>query len=141
MILDNQATYAAEQAVTALGDTPGTNSFDHGVGRTDMNGLILQIQVGTAFTSGGAATLQAVLQDSLDNTIWTDVQALTPAIPVASLTTRRTIAQARFPGGLRRYSRVLWRVAGAAMTGGTISARVTPAVDNQQYMPSGFRTA
>ncbi len=141
MILDNQATYAAGQAVTAIGDTSSANSLDHGVGNPGpgLAELWLAINVDTTFTSGGAGTLQAVLQDSADNTAWADLMVLTPVLPLSALTAKNILAQARFPGRLRRYSRIGWRVAGAAMTAGTVSARTTMSVDAQQLFPSGFR--
>lgn len=145
MILDQQTLYAAGQAVTATGDTASTNSYDHGPGNsgggayTPGGGLWLIAKVVAAATSGGSATVQAVLQDSADNTTFADVMTLSPAIPVANLTANSTIAIARFPGVLRRYTRVVWRVGTAALTAGTFSAFPVFDADMQQYLTSGFR--
>jgi ferric-dicitrate binding protein FerR (iron transport regulator) len=140
MILDSQALYTSNQAVTAVGDTPSVNSMDHGPGNPGpgLAGQWLAINVDSTFTSGGAGTLQAVLQDSANNTAWADLMALTPALPLSALTAKKVLVQARYPGNIRRYTRIVWRVAGAAMTAGAVSARVTMSVDAQQLFPSGF---
>eukprot|EP01136_Pigoraptor_vietnamica_P045043 Opistho-1_new@22551 len=140
MILDNQAMYSNAQTITALGDTPSTNGVDHGSGNSGpgMAGLMLVIRTDAAFTSGGAGTLQPILQDSADNSSFADVLSLTPALPLAALTTNAVVAQVRMPGNVRRFSRIAWRVAGATMTGGRVTAALSMGVDRQQYMPNGF---
>ncbi|KPU94704.1 hypothetical protein APR50_10500 [Variovorax paradoxus] len=141
MILDNQAIYANAQAITSTGDTASTNSYDHGPGNSGPGAgdLWLVVKTNAAFTSGGAGTLQAVLQDSADNSSFTDVLVVTPALALAALGANKTIAQVRFPGNLRRYTRVAWRVGTAAMTAGTASAFVVLDTDIQQYLASGFK--
>ncbi len=141
MILDNQAVFANAQAVTALGDTPSTNSYDTGPGNSGpgYGDLWLLAKVNTGFTSGGAGTLQAVLQDSADNSSFADVMAMSPALALAALGANKAIATVRLPGNLRRYIRVTWRVGTAAMTAGTASAFVVLDADIQQYLASGFK--
>lgn len=141
MILDQQATYANGQAITATGDTPSTNSYDHGPGSAGagMAPLWLVVKSVVAPTSGGAATVQAVLQDSADNTTFADVMVLGPATLVTAVGANKPLAFARFPGTLRRYSRVAFRVGTAVLTAGTFSAFVVMDIDNQQYLGSGFR--
>lgn len=141
MILDQQATYSAGQAVTATGDTPSSNSYDHGPGSAGAGAapLWLVVKSNVAPTSGGAATVQAVLQDSADNTTFADVMVLGPALAVASIGANKAMAFARFPGTLRRYTRVAYRVGTAVLTAGTFSAFVVMDIDNQQYLGSGFR--
>lgn len=141
MILDNQTMYANGQAVTALGDTASTNSYDHGPGNSGVGAgdLWLVARTGAAVTSGGAATAQVVLQDSADNATFADVAVLTPALALAALGANKTIAVARMPGNVRRYSRVVWRVGTAALTAGTFSAFPVLDTDLQQYLTSGFK--
>lgn len=145
MILDNQATYAAAQAVTATGDTASSNSYDHGPGSSGGGayspggGLWVIAKTNAAVTSGGAATVQAVLQDSADNATFADVMTLSPALALAALGANKTIGMARFPGTLRRYTRIAWRVGTAVLTAGTLSAFVVLDADLQQYLASGFK--
>jgi len=141
MILDNQAIYANAQAVTTLGDTPSTNSYDHGPGSPGqgLNDVALVVKTNAGVTSGGAATVQAVLQDSADNTTFADVQTLNNAAALAALGANKTVAVSRFPANLRRYTRVVFRVGTAALTAGSFSAFVVMDTDLQQYLPSGFK--
>lgn len=145
MILDNQATYAAAQLVTATGDTASSNSYDHGPGSSGAGayspggGLWLVVKTVAGVTSGGAATVQAVLQDSADNATFADVMAVTPALALAALGANKTLGLSRFPGTLRRYTRVAWRVGTAVLTAGSLSAFVVMDTDLQQYLASGFK--
>lgn len=140
MILDNQATYANAQAVTATGDTASTNSYDHGPGSpgAGLGDLWLIVKTNAAVTSGGAATVQAVLQDSADNSSFADVMVVNAPAALAALGANKVQAVARFPGRLRRYTRVAFRVGTAVLTGGTFSAFVVFDTDLQQYLPGGF---
>ncbi len=140
MILDNQASYATAQAVTALGDTASSNSYDHGPGNSGIGAgdLWLLAKTVAAVTSAGAATVQAVLQDSADNSTFADVMTMSQALALAALGANKAIAAVRLPGTLRRYTRVVWRVGTAVLTGGTFSAFVVLDRDAQQYLASGF---
>lgn len=141
MILDNQTMYANGQAVTSTGDTASTNSYDHGPGNAGPGAgdLWLVARTGAAVTSGGAGTVQVVLQDSADNSAFADVMVLTPALAIAAMGANKTIALARMPGNVRRYTRIAWRVGTAALTAGTFSAFPVLDVDMQQYLTSGFK--
>lgn len=141
MILDNQTVFSNAQAVTATGDTPSTNSYDNGPANSGIgySDLWLIIKTVAAVTSGGAATVQVVLQDSADNASFADVMTLTPALALAALTANKMLAAVRFPGVLRRYTRVVYRVGTAVLTAGTFSAFPVFDTDLQQYLPSGFK--
>lgn len=141
MILDNQTMYANGQAVTATGDTASTNSYDHGPGNSGVGAgdLWLVARTGAAVTSGGAATVQVVLQDSADNSTFADVAVVTAALALAALGANKTLVVARMPGNVRRYSRVVFRVGVAALTAGTFSAFPVLDTDLQQYLTSGFK--
>jgi len=140
MLLDTQATYSNAQAFTATGDTASTNSYDHGPGDPGpgLDDIWLVVQTDAAVVSAGGGTVQIVLQDSADNATFADVRVLTGALAVAALGASKTLVRARFPGNLRRYTRVVYRVGTAVLSAGSFSAFVTPNVDNQQYLPSGF---
>lgn len=139
MILDSQEVFSAAQAVTATGDTPSTNSYDTG-STADVGiggGLWLIAQVNTAATSGGSATIQAVLQTSVDNSTWTDVVS-GPVVAVASATAGAIIATLGLPVGLKRYIRVAWRIGTAVLTAGTFSAFFVRNIQLQQYGAKRF---
>lgn len=143
MILDSQEQFSDAQAVTSTGDTVSTNVYDTGSAADEGIGESLYIYAKTkaAFTSGGAGTLQFVLQDSADNSTFADVQTLTPAKALATLTANTDQVRARLPIGLRRYIRLAYRVGTAAMTAGTIDAYIVKDVQAQQYGASGFSVA
>jgi hypothetical protein len=142
MILDSQTNLSALQAITSLGDTASTNVYDTGAAADVGVGQeqYLFIRTGTAFTSGGAGTLAIVLQDSADNSSWADVQ-ISPTYALAALTANKVLLQSRFPIGLRRYIRVAYRVATAAMTGGTVDAFTVMDEQSNTAYASGFTVA
>lgn len=144
-MLDQSTKLATAQAVTAIGDTVSTNVYDFGSAPTADAALTspflwLNAQVATTVTSGGAATVQAVLQDSADNATFADVLS-GPVTALAALTAGAPLLILQPPVGLRRYFRVVWRVAGAALTGGTFSAFVSMDVQRNVARPSGFTVA
>ena len=142
MIIDNQEVFADAQAVTSTGDTASTNVIDTGSAYDDGTGehVYLVAQVDTTATSGGAATLAAVISDSADNSTFADV-LVGPATPVASLTAGRQLLRTRLPIGLRRYVRVTWRVGTAALTAGKFDAFLTKDAQSLQYPASGYTVA
>lgn len=142
MILDDMAAYATAQAVTATGDTASSNSYDHGAAASIGQGagpLWLVTKTVAAVVSAGGGTVQPVLQDSADNSTFADVMVLGPAAAVAAMGANKVQTVTRFPGTLRRYTRVAWRVGTAVLTAGTFSAFVVMDTDLQQYLASGFR--
>lgn len=144
-MLDQSTKLANAQAVTSLGDTASSNVYDFGNAPSADAALTspflwLNAQVATTVTSGGAATVQAVLQDSADNATFADVLS-GPVTALAALTAGAPLLILQPPVGLRRYFRVVWRVAGAALTGGTFSAFVSMDVQRNVARPSGFTVA
>lgn len=132
-ILDKLLQYSDKQAVTVT--AVSTNVVDAGATKNANLGrdlgagtpLWLYVNVGTAFTAAGAATLVVSLQDSADNVTFADV-AQSGAIPVASLTAGKAI-QLGFPVPTRRYTRVNYTVATGPMTAGTISAHLVDGIN------------
>ena len=143
MILDTQEQFSDAQAVTSVGDAASTNVYDTGAAADVGIGeeIYVYAKSKAAFTSSGAGTLQVILQDSADNSTFADVQALTPAKALATLTANTDLVRARLPIGLRRYIRLAYRVGTAAMTGGTVDAYLSLEVQAQQYGASGFTVA
>lgn len=142
-MLDSEVQYSAAQAVTATGDTASTNVYDaggaNGQGAFGLTGenLWLNVFVNTTATSGGSATVQAVLQDSADNSTFADVVA-GPAVAVAGVTAGTALLQIQPPPGMRRYSRVAYRVGTAVLTAGKFDAYVSNALQLNVARPSGF---
>src|ERR1700704_1748034 len=122
--------------VIDLGITSGIPSSANGGGARDIGigddpAMKLLVQVGTAFTSGGAGTLAVSLQGAVDNgsgapaafsTWWTS-----PAYALATLNAGSRLLNMdmpRPPDGIAvpRYLRLSYAIAGATMTAGTIQA-------------------
>ena len=143
-MLDNYTKLANQQAVTATGDTASTNSYDAGsAAASDIgtaNGLYLNVNCDVTATSGGSATLQPVLQHSDDNSTFVDASA-GPVIALASLVGPSTLWKTKLPLGLKRYTRVVFRVGTAALTAGNFSAFYSLGVEHNVQRPSGFSVA
>lgn len=143
-MIDNSTKLAIAQAVTATGDTASTNVYDFGsdasAGAALNRNLWIQAQVDTTATSGGAATLQAVLQDSADGTTFADVLA-GPVVALAGLTAGTKLLETPPPMSLRRYVRIAWRVGTAALTAGKFTAFISLDIQKNIAKPSGFSVA
>ena len=143
-MLDINTKFSAAQAVTSTGDTASTNVYDAGRAESSDIGLNdelwFNVICSTTATSGGSATVQAVLQDSADNSTFAD--ALVGAVlPVASVKQGAVLLQACPPLGLRRYTRIVYRVGTAALTAGKFDAFVSIDVQRNIARPSGFTVA
>lgn len=145
-MLDSEIIFSAAQAVTATGDTASTNVYDSGgangqgdMGQTGEN-LWFNATVNTAATSAGSATIQAVLQDSADNATFADV-ATGPVVAVASATLGAVLLQLQPPPGMRRYSRIAYRIGTAVLTAGKFDAYVSNTIQRNVARQSGFSVA
>lgn len=142
-MLDNEIIYSAAQAVTATGDTASTNVYNSGgangqgdMGQTGEN-LWVNVTVNTTATSGGSATVQAVLQDSADNSSFADVVA-GPAVAVANVTAGAVLLQVQPPPGMRQYSRIAYRIGTAVLTAGKFDAYVSNTIQRNIARNSGI---
>ena len=140
-MIDNYTKLAVAQTVTATGDTASTNVYDTGSANSSDIGLCeelwLQAAVATTVTSGGSATVQAVLQHSTDNSTWNDAVA-GPVFALASLVAGTNLLQVAPPLGLNRYLRVVWRVGTAALTAGAFTAFISLDVQRNVARPGSF---
>ena len=141
-MIDANLVFAEAQAVTSTGDTASTNSYDSGgttLGDSGQTGEHIWVQAlcSTVAASGGGATLQPVLQDSANNSSLADVVA-GPVIGVASLTTGAQLWAVQPPPGMRRYWRIVWRVAVAALTSGNFDAFITESLQRNVAQASGY---
>lgn len=164
MILDALLQFSNGQDLSqVVGDYPSTNEIDFGLGtsadpaipspangggRRDMGigdkpALKLLVQIGAAFTSGGAATMSVSLQGAPDDgtgapgayvTWWTS-----PVYDLATLAIAggrlMNIDFPRPPQGVPvpRFVRLLYTIAGATTTAGTASAYIVIDRDDQMY--------
>lgn len=140
MILDSQLSLSRAQSIAAAaGDVVSTDYYDTGSAADEGIGeeFAIQVQLGNAVTSGGAATVQVVLQTD-DNTAFSSAREfpLTGALALASLTANRVLYQGRLPIGLERYFRVVYRIATATTTGGTVTTFLTKDLQLAPTLPT-----
>lgn len=141
MLIDQLNQFSNAQPITATGSTPSTNVVDLGVAR-DIGGaatenLALLVQVVTAFTSGGSATLQVQFQTSPDNTTWSNL-AISDAVPVAQLAAGYKFLVNKVPGPTSRYMRLNYIVGTAVMTAGTLTSAIVSSVDVLPSYPRAY---
>jgi hypothetical protein len=159
MILDALLQFSAAQNLAqAVGTYPSTNEIDLGItsgipssaqgggardiGIGDKPAMKLLVQVGTTFTSGGAGTLAVALQGAVDNgagapaaysTWWSS-----PVYALATLNAGSRLYDMdmpRPPDGIAipRFLRLLYTIAGATMTAGTVNSYLVLDRDDQPY--------
>lgn len=117
------ATHSSEKVIDLEGGSL-FQSVDNQVGEGEP--LILNVSVNTTVTSGGAATVEAKLQESDDNSTWSDVGITSGAIGKASLTAGAQMLKAAIPlGSRKRYLRVAYVVGTAGLTAGAFDAYLT----------------
>lgn len=143
MILDSQELFSSAQSLAVgTGDTASTNVLDTLTAQDEGLGenVWLNVLVTTAFASAGAATIQAVLQGSPDNSSWTDIiTGASLAYNAAGAAAGQYLLQARIPpyAQTHRYLRVVYRVGTAALTAGAATAFVSKDVQqNKNYATS-----
>ena len=169
MILDINLTLSQNQAVTVTAPSTGVidlagvgvgvpvpnrfgtaTNFGEDIGIGDgVSPPQLLVQVGTAFTAGGAATMRFQLEAAVDtnNTgtpgTW-DIIDQTDDVPVALLTAGArpaifTIPQRYLGQGFPRFYRVNYVISTGPMTAGTIGyAGFLTGVDNAPAYPAAF---
>lgn len=135
MIIDDRSEFADAAALSTsgtglqlVGDVIDLTKASSDIGNGE--GATLVIQVDTAFTSGGSATVVFSLASDAQAAIAADgsasVHFSTAAIPVANLTAGATVAIVKLPlGNYERYLGILANVGVAALTAGKINAFLT----------------
>lgn len=113
------ATHATPDAIDF-----GTNEDVWGVAITPDKGrgtpVHFRAQVITTATSGGSATVQALIQDSADGSSYATI-ASGPAVPVAQLAAGKELFEITLPTTHRRYVRAALAIGTAALTAGVFS--------------------
>jgi len=142
-MLDQELILSDAQTVTATGDTASTNVYNtggaNGQGDSGQTGENLWVNafISTTATSGGSATIQAVLQDSADNSSFADVVA-GPAVAVASAVAGTVLLQLQPPVGMRQYWRIAYRIGTAVLTAGKFDAYVSNTIQRNITRKSGL---
>lgn len=162
MILDNFQMFdppaAPANLAQVVGDYNSGNVLDYGIASgipTSANGggardmgigddpaLKLFAEVSTAFTSGGAGTLQVLLEGAVDNgsgapgafSVWW----ISPAYALATLNAGSQLFNMDFPRppdgiAVPRFVRLVYRIGGATMTAGAVVAGVVLDRPDQMY--------
>lgn len=130
MITDEKLIFSEEQAVTVT--AVGTNVIDTGAPDSkigDGTPVYLNCVVDTAFASGGGSgTLSFSLQDSADNSDYSDV-IIASAINEADLIEGKRVLKTALPNGLRQYLRVNYTVASGPFTAGKVNTFLSLAAE------------
>ncbi|EEU9533621.1 Bbp16 family capsid cement protein [Escherichia coli] len=138
MINDKLLMFSEAQAVTAsaastdtidLGPIDGTRR-DIGVGYP----LEYWITVNTTATAAGAATVNAQLQTSPDNSTWTTI-ASSGDLALSTLVAGRRVVSQKVPQGVQRYLRVNYVVGTGPLTAGAFTAGINLDVDGNNHYP------
>lgn len=145
MYLDKEIVFDDAAALTVTRNS--TNVKDLGRAGQDIgNGenLWLRISVTTAFTAGGAATLQIALvtDDNAALTSPTILQDQVAVIPVAALVVGYSLNIRIQPTDvMERYLGLVYTVATGPMTAGNLTAGIVKDVQNSKAYPNNFVTA
>jgi hypothetical protein len=135
---------AATNQIPVLANLQGAR--DLGIG--DSPALKINCQVVTAFTSGGAGTMSVALQGAPDNgsaapgayTTWfvSPVYALATLAVVGANLLPMDLPRPPAGIGMPRFLRLLYTVAGATMTAGSVASQLV--LDRQDYVnyPAGL---
>jgi hypothetical protein len=139
---------AAPDIAGIVGGVAATFGNDIGSGGPNASGPQLVAIVGTAFTAGGAATLEVELQSAVDagggtpgtwkTILQTDTYALATLVAGAKIADFTVPPQ--YPGlGAPRFYRVNYVVATGPMTAGSIStSALLTGIDNLLVTPANY---
>ena len=132
MILDKNLEFSDAQAETTTATHASTNDIDLEVAGDATKELYLIVGVHTAPTSSGSATINIQLITSASAnmsepvTLW-ETGAVAYNNAIFALGKSFVV---RMPQGAKRYLRVNYIIAGAALTAGKFNAFLTPTPDN-----------
>lgn len=125
---------SATATASAVSDVLDFGSASRDIGTGDDLACVIRVQ--SSFASSSATSIAFSLQDSADNSTFTDVLA-TPTIAKASLIAGYQVIIPLKPG-LRRYVRVKLTATGTDSMTGTFFACVTDNYTYQVAMPDGL---
>ncbi|HNB43400.1 MAG TPA: hypothetical protein PLL72_04305 [Burkholderiaceae bacterium] len=140
MIIDKFLQVSSAQAVTASAASTDVIDFVQASPDIGMDCLsMMVITTRSAVTAAGAATVTFSVQDSADNSTFTDV-AVTAAIGKATLVAGYQIV-IPMPTKLRRYCRVYYTVGTGPLTAGSFSAQIVTGIQQNVPKPDSPRIA
>ena len=140
MIIDKFLQVSSAQAVTASAASTDVIDFVQASPDIGMDCLsMMVITTRSAVTAAGAATVTFSVQDSADNSTFTDV-AVTAAIGKATLVAGYQIV-IPMPTKLRRYCRVYYTVGTGPLTAGAFSAQIVTGIQQNVPKPDSPRIA
>jgi hypothetical protein len=127
MIMDKQTVLRDNVALTAVATTV-SDAYDVGAGKSNLGRgrpLRAKVVVGTAFTSGGAGTLQVnYIQSANSDLSAPDVLVTGPVNALAALTAGASLMDIVLPDNTKRYVGFQEVIGTAAMTGGKITSAI-----------------
>jgi len=126
MLLDALCVLSNAQAPTT-GTTASTNVMDFEVANPDQgpgNPLWIRCMVEALFANG--TSIQAVLQDSADNSSWATILS-GPLVLTAAAIAGKRLLETPLPSKHRRYLRLAYIIDGT-MNAGSINASIGPEV-------------
>lgn len=136
--VDQNLVMSDAQAVTATASS--TNSIDTQTALRNLGSgeeIDLVVTTTTTATAAGAATVTFSLDDSSDNSSFTQ-QFLSAAIAKASLVAGFEPFRMVLPRTLQRYIQVTYTVATGPLTAGNFSAYLTDDRQDNVARPAGF---
>ena len=139
MYLDRQNLFSNAQAVTVTANS--TDVIDLTARRRLSDELNIVVKVGTGFTAAGAGTLQISVVTADNSALTTNPETVgaSGAVALADLTAgKEPLAIAIARKRLRRYLGLTYTVATGPMTAGTVTAGLTPDVQDATPYASGL---
>lgn len=137
MIIDKALQVSNEQTVTASAASTDVIDFGQANPNSGVSGMLSAVvTVDVAATAAGAATVTFSVQDSADNSAFTDVAA-TGAIGKAALVAGKQVV-IPMPVEHRRYVRAYYTVATGPLTAGKFSAQVVAGIQQNTAYPDAL---
>ncbi|CCJ53217.1 Bbp16 family capsid cement protein [Bordetella bronchiseptica] len=140
MIIDKLLQVSHQQAVTNSAASTDVIDFGQGHPNTGMDDRSkMVITVTESATATGSATVKFAVQDSADNSSFTDV-AVTAAVGKADLVAGKQVV-IPMSTQLRRYCRVYYTVDSGPLTAGKFSAQIVMGLQQNVAYPDSPRIA
>lgn len=133
MIIDKELTFSDGQAVTTVAAHASDNVVDLGAAGDAHVAPFLCILVAVAAASAGAATVEFKLETDSDSAFGSaETLYDSGELGYADLAAGTWVCRIRLPRGLKRYLRVTYTVATAALTAGAFDAFIATEIDTNE---------
>lgn len=120
MTIDRRMFSDDQSLAVAAGTTASTDVRDFGDTGNIGDGQAVRVYVQVTEDMAGGTNVQAVLQDSANNSDW-ETQLAGAVVPVADAVAGKVLLESTVPKGMRRYHRVAYVTTGTH-TAGTVTA-------------------